>query len=103
MVTLRNQNRELFKFATIIRCVPHLDVITAIEETVLRILEDRADELRWKLWQALRKTKSSKPKHYERKDDIARPTGEIDGIGGDGKTMVEILEEKLSSLISDRR
>ena len=48
-----------FNFATTIKRIPYLDLIAPIEDTALEI--PKADELRWKVRQALEKSKPPKP------------------------------------------
>ena len=48
-------------FATSIRHINHLDIIAPIEEAASRIGQEKGDELRWKVRQALEKAKTPKP------------------------------------------
>ena len=48
-------------FATTIKRIPYLDLIASIEDAALKIPKVRADELRWKVRQALEKSKPPKP------------------------------------------
>ena len=48
-------------FATTIKRIPYLDLIAPIEDAALKIPKARADELRWKVRQALEKSKPPKP------------------------------------------
>ena len=48
-------------FATAIKRIPYLDLIASIEDAALKIPKARADELRWKVRQALEKSKPPKP------------------------------------------
>ena len=48
-------------FAMTMKQIPNLDLISPIKEVALKILKARADELRWKVKQALEKSKPSKP------------------------------------------
>ena len=48
-------------FATTIKRIPYLDLIAPIENAALKIPKARADELRWKVRQALEKSKPPKP------------------------------------------
>ena len=47
-------------FATIIQRIPYLDLIAPIKDAALKIPKARADELRWKVRQALEKSKPPK-------------------------------------------
>lgn len=66
--TVNTSNRQLsaseesvlnkgLKFATTIRHVPYLDVVTLVEEAALKISKVQADELKSKMRQALEKDK----------------------------------------------
>ena len=48
-------------FATTIKRIPYLDLIAPIEDAALKIPKARADELKWKVRQALEKSKPPKP------------------------------------------
>ena len=48
-------------FATTIKRIPYLDLIAPIEDAVLIVPKAKADELRWKVRQALEKSKPPKP------------------------------------------
>ena len=48
-------------FATTIKRLPYLDLIVSIEDAASKIPKARADELRWKVRQALEKSKPPKP------------------------------------------
>ena len=48
-------------FATTIKRIPYLDLIAPIKDAALKIFKARADELRWKVRQALEKSKPPKP------------------------------------------
>ena len=52
-------NKVLY-FATTIKWIPYLDLIASIEDAALKIPKARADELRWKVRQALEKSKPPK-------------------------------------------
>ena len=49
------------KFATTIKWIHHLDLITPVEEAALKIPKALADELKWKVRKALEKSKPPKP------------------------------------------
>ena len=53
-------NKDL-NFATTIKWMPYLDLIALIEVVALNISKACVDELRWKVRQALEKSKSLKP------------------------------------------
>ena len=48
-------------FATTIKQIPYLDLIAPIEDAALKIHKAKADEQRWKVRQALEKSKPPKP------------------------------------------
>ena len=48
-------------FVTTIKRIPYLDLIASIEDAALKIPKASADELRWKVRQALGKSKPPKP------------------------------------------
>ena len=48
-------------FTTTIKLIPYLDLITQIKDAALKIPKAWADELRWKVRQALKKSKPPKP------------------------------------------
>ena len=48
-------------FATTIKWIPNLDLIAPIEDAALKIPKAKADELRWKVRQALEKSKPPIP------------------------------------------
>ena len=48
-------------FATTIKRIPYLDLIASIEDAIFKIPKARADEIRWKVRQALEKPKPPKP------------------------------------------
>ena len=48
-------------FATTIKRIPYLDLIVPINDAALKIPKARANELRWKVRQALEKSKPPKP------------------------------------------
>ena len=54
------QNKGL-NLATTIKQTPYLDLIAPIEDAALKISKAQADELRWKVSQALEKSKPPKP------------------------------------------
>ena len=54
------QNKGL-NFATTIKQIPFLDLIASVEDATLKIPKARVDELRWKVRQALEKSKPQKP------------------------------------------
>ena len=48
-------------FTTAIKRIPYLDLIAPIDDAALKIPKARADELKWKVRQALEKSKPLKP------------------------------------------
>ena len=57
----KSVRNEGLNFATTIKRIPYLDLIAPIEDAASKISKDQVDELRWKVRQALEKSKPSKP------------------------------------------
>ena len=61
LTTEKSMLNKGLNFANTIKRIPYLDLIAPIEDASLKIPKAQADELRWKVRQALEKSESPKP------------------------------------------
>ena len=96
-------------FATTIKRIPYLDLIAPIEGAALKIPKPRADELRWKVRQALEKSKPPKPNISETERQVLKSLQDDNNIiilpadKGNATVVMDRVEysNKLADLIGN--
>ena len=83
-------------FATTIKRIPYFDLIAPIEEAALKVPKTKADELRWKVRQAIEKLKPSKP-------NISKAERQaIKSLQGDNSIIILPADKGNATVVMDR-
>ena len=83
-------------FATTIKRIPYLDLIASIEDAALKIPKASANEQKWKVRQALEKSKPPKPNISESERLVIKP------LQGDNNIIILPTDKGNATVVMDR-